>query len=68
MLYVGEGICRGCASEVSWCEVEEEEEERRRLEWDGESRLSGIGQVLETVGMITTFAFSFVKSVEEPSE
>jgi hypothetical protein len=48
--------------------VDEEEEERRRLEWEGESRLRGIGQVFETVGMMTTFAFSFVKSIEESSK
>lgn len=48
--------------------MDEEEEERRRLEWEGESRLRGIGQVFETVGMMTTFAFSFVKSIEESSK
>lgn len=44
-----------------------EEEARRRLECEGESRLGGIGHVGDTVGMMTTFAFNFVKSEEELS-
>lgn len=40
---------------------------RRRLECDGERRLSGIGHVCDTVGMRTTFAFNFVKSEGELS-
>lgn len=45
----------------------EEEEARRRLECDGDRRLSGIGHVWDTVGMMTTFAFNFVKSEGELS-
>lgn len=68
-MYVGERIWRGwdCVDEVASWLWEEEEEVRRRLECDGERWLSGIGHVLDIVGMMTTCAFSFVKSVGELS-
>ena len=38
------------------------------LAWDGDRRCIGMGEVDDRTGKMQIFAFSFVKSVSEPSK